>query len=54
MQGLKEEQERRTYSQADLAKFPTRKKLGKCIKKYFKIGSGKVTLQHWAYSGEKY
>ena len=32
-----------TYSQADLAKFPTRKKLGKCIKK---------TLQHWFWESQ--
>ena len=33
------------YSQADLAKFPTRKGFGKCIKKHFNSGSGKFKLK---------
>ena len=41
-----------TYSQAKLAKFPARKKLSKCIKKHYSIGSGKVRVQHWACSSE--
>ena len=43
-----------TYSQAHLAKFPTRKEFGKCIKKYLNIGSGKVRVQQWAFSQEKH
>ena len=43
-----------TYSQVDLAKFPTRKEFGKCIKKHFNIGSGKVRVQHWVCSKENH
>ena len=43
-----------TYSQADLSKFPTRKDFGKCMKKHFNKGSGKVKVQHWACSREKH
>ena len=32
------------YSQADLTKFSTRKRFGKCIKKHFKSGSWKVKV----------
>ena len=43
-----------TYSQADIRKFPTRKGFGKCIKKHFNSGSGKVKVQHWACAKEKH
>ena len=43
-----------TYSQANLTKFPTRKEFGKCIKKHFNSGSGKVKVQHWIYAKEKH
>ena len=43
-----------THSQADLTKFPTRKEFGKCIKKHFNIGSGKVRVQHGALSRENH
>ena len=43
-----------TYSQANLTKFPTRKEFGKCIKKHFNSGSGKVKVQHWACAKEKH
>ena len=42
-----------TYSQANLTKFPTRKEFGKCIKKHFNSGSGKVKVRHWACAKEK-
>lgn len=38
-----------TYSQANLAKSPTRKRFGKCsIKKTFNASRGKVKVTHWA------
>ena len=43
-----------TYSQTDLTKFLTGKGFGKCIKKHFKSGSGKVKVQHWACAKEKH
>ena len=43
-----------TYSQVDLTKLPTRKGFGKCIKKHFNSGSGKVKVQHWACAKEKH
>ena len=43
-----------TYSLADLTNFPTRKGFGKCIKKHFNSGSGKVKVQHWACAKEKH
>ena len=43
-----------TYSQANLTKFLTRKEFGKCIKKDFNSGSGKVKVQHWACAKEKH
>ena len=43
-----------TYSLADLTNFPTRKGFGKCIKKHFNSGSGKVKVYHWAYAKEKH
>ena len=42
-----------TYSQADLLKFPSQEKFGKCIKTHFNKGSGKVKVQDWACSLEK-
>ena len=42
------------YSQADLAKFPTRKGFGKCIKKHFNSGSGKVKVQYWTCAKQKH
>ena len=43
-----------TYSHVNLTKFPTRKGFGKCIKKHFNSGSGKVKVLHSAYGKEKY
>ena len=49
---------RRTYlvlfRRADLTKFPTRKGLGKYIKKHFNSGSGKVKVQHRVCAKEKH
>ena len=42
-----------TYSQADLTKFPATKVFGRCIKKHFHSGSGKVKVQHWACAKKK-
>ena len=43
-----------TYSQPDLFKFTTREEFGKCIKRHFNKGTGKVKVQHWACSQEKH
>ena len=42
------------YSQIDLLKFPSREEFWKCIKNHLNKGSGKVKVQHWAWSLEKH
>ena len=37
-----------TYSQADLATFPTRDSFGCMIEEYFNSGNGKAKVTHWA------